>query len=45
MTFPVTLQAFSSVLLVFFLQVPVIDRGAVREGTAPYNAAIATGMD
>jgi hypothetical protein len=45
MTFPVTLWAFSSVFLVFFLQVPVIDAGAGRHWAAPYNAVIATGMD
>jgi hypothetical protein len=45
MTFPVTLLAFSSVFLVFFLQVSVIDVGAGRHWGAPYNADIATGMD
>jgi hypothetical protein len=39
------MRAFSSVLLVFFLQVPVIDAGAGRDPVAPYNAGIATGMD
>jgi hypothetical protein len=43
--FSFTLLAFSSALLVFFLQVSVIDAGAVRHWTAPYNADIATGMD
>jgi hypothetical protein len=39
------MAAFSSDLLVFFLQVPVIDAGAGRHWAAPYNAGIATGMD
>jgi hypothetical protein len=43
--FSVTLQAFSSVLLVCFLHVSVIDAGAGRDPAAPYNAGIATGMD
>jgi hypothetical protein len=39
------MPAFSLDLLVFFLQVSVIDAGAGRHGGAPYNADIATGMD
>jgi hypothetical protein len=39
------MPAFSSVLSVFFLHVPVIDAGAGRHWAAPYNADIATGMD
>jgi hypothetical protein len=39
------MAAFSSDLLVFFLQVPVIDTGAGRHRAAPYNADIAIGMD
>jgi hypothetical protein len=39
------MPAFSSDLLVFFIQVPVIDAGAGRHWAAPYNADIATGMD
>jgi hypothetical protein len=39
------MAAFSLDLLVFFLQVSVIDAGAGRHRAAPYNAGIATGMD
>jgi hypothetical protein len=39
------MKAFSSDLLVFFLQMPVIDAGTGRHWAAPYNADIATGMD
>jgi hypothetical protein len=39
------MSAFSSVLLVFFPQLPVFDVGAGRRWAAPYNADIAIGMD
>jgi hypothetical protein len=39
------MSAFSADLLLFFVQVPVIEPGAGRHWAAPYNADIATGMD